>query len=346
MAMPHLTEFKVFTPANGARIYSIPVEAFPRFWAYVYLIVHDDWRVLIDCGSGNERSNASLEAGLAQAGVALQDLTHILITHGHIDHFGGLTYLRERTKASVGIHELDLQTISAHEIRAALMSRRLDHFLLQAGLAEEARQNLLQMYLFTKALYHSVPADFTYQDVGMRVGPFEMIHVPGHCPGHVAIRFDEIIFSGDLLLEGVTPHQSPEEITPYMGLAHYLESIDLFQRWAEGSTLILGGHGAPMTGTSPRVAALRTHLSGRLTQVLDAFAEPHTIAEVATAIYGNLDGYNALLVIEKVGAYVEYLVQRGWLKIESLDGPVIRYQRVRQVSIPDILPKERAYVFV
>ncbi|MGC8856722.1 MAG: MBL fold metallo-hydrolase [Anaerolineae bacterium] len=346
MAIPHLTEFKVFTTPHGARIYSMPVEAFPRFWAYVYLVVHEDWRVLIDCGSGNERSNASLEAGLAQAGISPKDLTHILITHGHIDHFGGLTYVRERTKASVGVHELDLQTISAHEIRATLMSRRLDNFLIQAGLAEEVRQNLLQMYMFTKSLYHSVPVDFTYQDVGMRMGPFEMLHVPGHCPGHVAIRFDDVVFSGDLLLEGVTPHQSPEEITPYMGLAHYLESIDVFQHWTQGSTLILGGHGAPMAETGQRVATLRKHLSERLVQVLDAFAAPHTIAEVAAAIYGELDGYNALLVIEKVGAYVEYLAQRGWLKIESLNGPVIRYQRVRQVSIPDILPKERAYVFV
>jgi len=92
MAMPDLREFKVFTTASGARIYSIPVEAFPHFWAYVYLVVQDDWRVLIDCGSGSERSNASLETGLMQAGVSFQDLTHILITHGHIDHFGGLTY--------------------------------------------------------------------------------------------------------------------------------------------------------------------------------------------------------------------------------------------------------------
>jgi glyoxylase-like metal-dependent hydrolase (beta-lactamase superfamily II) len=346
MAMPDLREFKVFTTASGARIYSIPVEAFPHFWAYVYLVVQDDWRVLIDCGSGSERSNASLETGLMQAGVSFQDLTHILITHGHIDHFGGLTYLRQRTNASVGVHELDLQTISAHEIRAALLSRRLDSFLLQAGLAEETRQNLLQLYLFTKALYHSVPVDFTYQDRGMHLGPFEMIHVPGHCPGHVAIRFDNVVFSGDLLLEGVTPHQSPEEITPYMGLAHYLQSIDLFRHWAQGASLILAGHGAAMTETSQRVTALREHLSARLVQVLDSFAEPRTIAEAAREIYGDLDGYNALLVIEKVGAYVEYLVQRGWLKIKSLEGPVIRYQRVRQVSIPDILPKERAYVFV
>lgn len=344
--MPHLTEFRVLSTAKGAKIYCLPVEAFPRFWTYVYLVVQDHWRVLIDCGSGSERSNATLEAGLSQAGVRAEDLTHILITHGHIDHFGGLSYLRERTKARVGVHELDLQTISAHEIRAALMSRRLEAFLLQAGVDEEKRQNLLQMYLFTKSLYRSVAVDFTYLENDMQVGSFAMLHVPGHCPGHVAIRLDDVVFSGDLLLEGVTPHQSPEEITPYLGLNHYLESVYAFQQWASDATLVLAGHGAPMTDISQRVTDLRSHLAQRLVQILDAFAEPRSIAEVAAQIYGEITGYNALLVVEKVGAYVEYLAQRGWLKIESLSGPVIRYQRVRQVSIPDILPKERAYVFV
>jgi len=43
---------------------------------------------------------------LAGTDVTLPNLTHILITHGHIDHFGGLSYVRPLTPANVGIHEL------------------------------------------------------------------------------------------------------------------------------------------------------------------------------------------------------------------------------------------------
>ena len=113
--------FQSFQTSHGARVFAIPVEAFPNFWAYAYLVLAGDVIALIDTGSGSDRSHASLQAGFEQAGAALgkpvtfADLTHILITHGHIDHFGGLVKLRGQTNARVGIHELDFQTVAHHE---------------------------------------------------------------------------------------------------------------------------------------------------------------------------------------------------------------------------------------
>lgn len=351
--------FSVFQTSAGAQIFVLPLEVFPDFWACAYLVLVDDLCVLIDCGSGSEASNVRLEAGLERASgevgrkLALGDLTHVLITHGHIDHYGGLAWLRGRTPAQFGAHELDLQTLSHHDERLALMSRRLEAFLGRAGVPDEQRGALLQMYRFTKALYRPLPLDFTYEAAEMRLGRFEMIHVPGHCPGHVAIRLDDAIFCGDLVLGNVTPHQSPEELTPFMGLHHYLDSLSLFQRWAEGARLILSGHDPLIPDLPGRIAGIRRSLTHRLRQALNAAAEPGAIAEICRKIYGAMDGYNALLVLEKTAAYVEYLYQRGLLGIHHLDEVeesgeevVIRYHRLRDASDADILPKERAYVLV
>jgi glyoxylase-like metal-dependent hydrolase (beta-lactamase superfamily II) len=350
--------FQSFTTSRGARVFAIPVEAFPNFWAYAYLVQTGDMLTLIDTGSGSDRSHASLLTGFEQASAALgkpvsfADLTHILITHGHIDHFGGLVRLRELTHARVGIHELDVQTVVHHETRLAMLGRRLDEYLKQSGVDTSSRGDLLRMYRFTKAIYHSVPVDFTFEAADMQVGPFEMLHVPGHCPGHVAIKLDEVIFCGDLVIEKVTPHQSPEELTPFMGLRHYLESLSVFQRWAEGARLILSGHDAPIPDLNARITEIRANLSHRLRQTLEGLSEPHTIAEVNALVYGEIGGYNSLLVLEKMGAYVEYLYQRGLLEISNLselegDGnPVIRYRCFQSVPETELLPKERAYVFV
>ncbi len=289
--------------------------------------------MLIDTGSGSEGSNAGLEAGLAAEGVRLADLTHILLTHGHIDHYGGLAYLRERTKAAIGVHELDLGTITTHEARLAILSRKLEAFLAQAGIPAERRAELLGMYRFTKALYHSVPVDFTYEARDMRIGPFELLHVPGHCPGHVALKLDDIVFCGDLVLKHVTPHQSPEELTPFMGVRHYLDSLSLFGRWADGASLIFNGHDDPITDLPARIATVAANLSRRITQALDALSEPRTLVQVTEQVYGPMNGYNALLVIEKIGAYVEFLVQRGLVEIvntkelEDDPGAAIKYCR-------------------
>ena len=345
--------FAQFETASGARIWRLPVEAFPNLWAGCYLVQAGEMLSLIDTGSGVEKSNVDLEEGIKQAGYALSDLTHILLTHGHIDHYGGLYYLRERTEAQIGLHELDLQTISHHEQRLVVMSRRLDNFLASAGVPDEKRSELLRMYRFTKALYRSVPVDFTYEASEMKVGPFEMIHVPGHCPGHVAIKLDEIIFSGDLVLEKITPHQSPEELTPFMGVRHYLESLSILGAWAQDARLVLNGHDAPITDLPARVESTRQHLSHRVHQVLDALSEPRTLADATEQVYNGIGGYNALLVIEKVGAYVEYLEQRGLLEITNLDElengnqvTPIRYRRLYDVKELEILPKERAHVFI
>jgi glyoxylase-like metal-dependent hydrolase (beta-lactamase superfamily II) len=345
--------FAQFESASGVHIWRIPVEAFPNLWAGTYLVQTGDMLALIDSGSGAEKSNADLEAGIKKAGYSLSDLTHILLTHGHIDHYGGLPYLRERTQARVGLHELDLQTITQHDERLAIMSRRLGNFLASAGIPDEQRTELLQMYHFTKALFHSVPVDFTYEASDMKVGLFEMVHVPGHCPGHVAIKLGDILFSGDLILEHITPHQAPEELTPFMGVRHYLESLSLLGSWAQDARLVLNGHDEPITDLPARITSTRQHLSRRVHQVLDALTEPRTLAEVTKQVYGDMGGYNVLLVIEKVGAYVEYLYQRGLLEITNLDeleggnpSVPIRYRSLYDVKDLEILPKERAYVFV
>lgn len=331
--------FSTLETSSGYQINRIPLEAFPNFWAFAYLVQIGEWNVLIDTGSGSEMSNTSLEQGIASTGMRLSDLTHILLTHGHIDHYGGLSYLRERTQARIGVHELDLSTVTTHEARLATIEKKLNVFLAKSDVPTEMRIELLTMYRFTKKIYRSVAVDFTFEAQGMQVGPLELIHVPGHCAGHVAFKLDDVIFCGDLILDRVIPHQSPEEILPFLGIHHFLKSIITFEQWAAGTKMILNGHDDPIHDLTRGIEKMRNRLFRRIDQTLAALGEPRTIIETTEQVYRDTNGYNALLVIEKVGAYIEYLNQCGlveiWNSEEIEDNPqaAIKYHRVARQNV-------------
>jgi glyoxylase-like metal-dependent hydrolase (beta-lactamase superfamily II) len=334
---------EVFTSGDGARIYRIPIHLFPELWGYAHLVVADEIAALIDVGSGFGDSNNHLELGMEAArseyGEAIEwsDLTHVLITHGHIDHFGGLAYVRERTSAPIGIHELDRRVLTGYEERLATVAGRLSQYLIEAGVTAEEHRDLMDLYLLNKQLFTSQPVDITYEAAGMQIGPIEITHVPGHTPGQVVMLVHDVLLSADHILERISPHLAPERLTLTTGLDHYLRSLEKCRSLVDRTKLVLGGHEGPFRDLSARIDGTRRLYEDRLTQVLDLARTPKmitdapasmmvtdasasmTIAEIALEIFGETAGYHRLLALEEAGAYVEYLSMRGFLRVDDLE---------------------------
>ena len=331
---------KAFITGGGARIYRIPIHLFPELWGYSHLVVSDSIAALVDVGSGFGESNDHLELGLQavrrQHGESVEwdDITHVLITHAHIDHFGGLPYVRERSQAPIGIHELDRRVLTGYEERVATVAGKLRHYLREAGVEQGELDDLMDLYLLGKQLFASQSVDFTFEKMGMRLGPMEIMHVPGHTPGQVVILIDDVLLSADHILERISPHLAPESLTLNTGLGHYLDSLDMTQALIERTKLVLGGHERPFVDLSDRIEGTRALYVDRLGQVLDFARVPRTIEAFAQELFGETAGYHRLLALEEAGAYVEYLSMRGYLAVSNLaslekrDGPPILYERV------------------
>lgn len=106
-------------------------------------------------------------------------ITHILLTHAHFDHVGGLAELKEETNAPIYIHP---DAVS---------------MLAQAGRAAQ---------LWNIPLLPPPPADqMLHEGDVLTVGRLK-VHVlftPGHAPGHVCFYLPDyhVIFDGDVLFE-------------------------------------------------------------------------------------------------------------------------------------------------
>lgn len=327
-----------FSTSDGRAIYAFPVRSFPTLVNNIYVISDGQERILVDCGSGLEQANHDLVAGFEAIRttfgepIDLATITTILITHGHIDHFGGLPFVRQHTEAPIGVHILDRRVLSNHAERMVFASRRLETFLEQAGVAEKHREALMSVYKFGKTYYRSVPVQFLLEEGQPAVGDISVYHVPGHSPGLVCLQVDDILLTADHVLSRITPHQAPESITNHMGLSHYLDSLTHIAR-VPGVRLGLGGHEAPITDLPGRIEAIRQSHVQRLELVLDSCRTPLSIADISRSLFGKVESYHVLLALEEAGAHVEYLYQRGELvaanldELEATSRPVVLYQR-------------------
>lgn len=310
--------------SSGARIYRIPVSVFPHLEANVYVVIAGDYAALIDTGSGIGESDAHLCAGMDALrdtwgeSLAWGDLTRIVVTHGHVDHYGGLGQVRSRCDAPVAVHELDRRVLTNHDERVALAARALSDYLRRAGVPDGRRAELMAMHGWSKKLYRPVEVATVLRDGDALDGLMRVYHTPGHCPGQVCLLLDDVLLSADHVLPGNALFLSPESITLSTGLDHYLQSLRMIAG-VPGVRLALPGHGEPIDDLQAAAERIAAYQLRRVEQVRALCAAPHTVAELAEAIYPGIGGYDALLAIQKAGTYLEYLDQRGELAVVNLD---------------------------
>lgn len=327
-----------YTTSSGIEVYKLPVWAFTEHVTNCYLVL-DDALTLIDCSSAIGDANGSLERCFQKARddfglkAALGDVDRLIITHGHIDHFGGANHVLEASGAEIAIHALDLPTLQHFEERRVVAAKDLQIFLERSGVKPEHIGGMLEMNRWSKGLFKPVKVDTVLEEGPMPDSPFYVYHAPGHCPGQVCLLLDDLLFTADHVLDRITPHQSPEFITRNMGLGHYFDALKKIRR-VEGVRLGLGGHLGDIPDVGARIDETVAFHERRLEKTLAICAEPRTLAEVSRELFGKRDSYHVLLAILEAGAHVEYLYERGLLRVENhaaiehAANPILQYQAV------------------
>jgi glyoxylase-like metal-dependent hydrolase (beta-lactamase superfamily II) len=325
-----------FSAGGDTRLYQLKVETFPRHVNNVILVVEPGHLLLFDVGSGLSSSRRDLDLGFAVVRAAFGeevDLDRVdtaVVSHAHIDHFGGVHDLRARSRATLCVHELDARVLAHFDERVVVATKDVDVYLRRAGVGDELRADMLRLYGASRHWFRQLPADRVLRDGDRVGGGHRVVHVPGHCPGLICLQVRDVLLTSDHVLARITPHQFPQAITPWAGLEHYFESLAKV-RALPGIRLALGGHEEPIADLPTRIDEIVAFHQGRLARVREILAEPRTLHEVTIALFGDQEGYGRLLAIEEAGAHVEYLHARGQIRLANLEevaearDPVLRY---------------------
>ncbi|NDJ36633.1 MAG: MBL fold metallo-hydrolase [Chloroflexi bacterium] len=325
---------------SGVSIFRIPLEVFSGYIAYAHLVVHGEHFTLVDTGSGFANSPDDMRHAFEEIrrthGLAatIEGLHRIIVTHGHIDHFGGVPHLQsEAPDALITCHPLARPVLINHDERVLYTKGAMQDFMLRAGVPAEKRDTLMQMFMMGKQTYPPMRVDEVVEDGDRIDDTLEVIHVPGHAPGLIMLLIDDVLLTSDHILPETSVALFPESIMPYTGVGHFIESLEKAQQVA-GVRMALGGHEWPMIDYYDVVERTLSEAHRKVERVLAHCDEPRTIYEIAAQIYDHMDGYGELLRIEQTGARVEYLNQRGMLMIDNLEAleqehsPALRYKRV------------------
>jgi glyoxylase-like metal-dependent hydrolase (beta-lactamase superfamily II) len=148
-----------------------------------YLIQNGDAVVLIESGPGSTLS--ALTAGLAKEGLSPRDVTHVLLTHIHLDHAGAAGWL-SRQGAQIFVHPAGAPHMLNPEKLLASAAR----------IYGDQMQTLWGEFLPVERDRLTVPNDAEEIVVGsLRFLP---VNTPGHAEHHYAYLFEDLCFSGDV----------------------------------------------------------------------------------------------------------------------------------------------------
>jgi hydroxyacylglutathione hydrolase len=157
---------------------------------HVYLVDCGGSMVLVDTGAGIEPDRITQE--IRSAGFAPEQVSHVLLTHGHADHSGGAAYFQRTTGCTI---------VASSEVAGFL--ERGDAEAISLDLAKDAGV-YPRDYQWQPCSTVQTMADEQVLQVGS--SRFTAIASPGHATGHLCYLLPAadgpVLFAGDAVFHG------------------------------------------------------------------------------------------------------------------------------------------------
>jgi glyoxylase-like metal-dependent hydrolase (beta-lactamase superfamily II) len=300
-------------------------------------LIEDEPLTLVDTGPNSGTSLDTLERALAGHGRRIEDLQLIVLTHQHMDHIGLLKIITRRSGAEVAAFAPLAPWLADYREAAAADDAYADAVMQRHGVPGD----LASVLALVGAAFrqYGSPGTVTIPlldgaTLPLRDRSFTIFHRPGHSPSDIVLWDEQrsLLVSGDHLLAHISSNPlihrplGPELAERPRPLIDYIASM---RATAElPATLVLGGHGEPITDHRSLIAErIRVH-ERRARKILGILAErPLSAHEVATRMWGNVAVTQAYLTLSEVLGHMDLLLAEGQV-VQEEDGATVVFRAV------------------
>lgn len=257
-----------------------------------YLVGRGDVAV-IDPGPDSREHLAAILAALDPG----ERITHILVTHPHLDHSALAPRLSAHTRAVTAA--FGTATAGRSSVMSALAAERL----LDVG----------------EGLDRAYRPDLLLADGDLAEGTtwtLRCLHTPGHLGAHLCFALGDVLFSGDHVMGWSSSIVAP----PDGDMADYIASLHRLadEPWRR----LLPGHGDPVDAPAERIAGLIRHRREREAQILAELRRgPSDATTLATRLY---TGVPPVLLKAASANVLAHLIDLEGKHMAKTSGPIAR----------------------
>lgn len=301
----------------------------------VYLLEEADGGLcLFDTGLGSPEAQGALEQGFRRLGRHFGEVRRIVVSHGHVDHYGNAQSIAERAGGTpVFAHAADIGKIAESGTRWRDRMARYGAYLVKLGVPPEvlvALATIGDSHLLARRV-REVRALGEGERLRFRHLEAEVLHMPGHTPGLLCLwdAAHGVFLADDHLLEKVSPNPlielGPEgEEGFFRPLVAYLASIARVRELPV--ELVLPGHGPPFGRHREVIDALLGFYRKRQERIREMLADaPRTAWEVTQGLFPRARPGDAFLTVSEAIANLEVMEAAGEV-VREQEGATYRFR--------------------
>ena len=287
---------------------------------------------LID--TGTRKTVDILRDALSSVGVLFSDIDNVIITHGHVDHYGGARKILEGSggNAKIAAHKDDRSVI---ESGMSVTQEQFVKYFRLMGVPLSLRFSLF----FINRLYNSMADNcpvhrFLSDGEKIYLGDYKakVISTPGHSKGAICLYLEkeDILFPGDHILAHITPN-ALVMLDNYFDLPLRMSQVEFYDSLTKiekiSPALVYPAHGEPIRDIGKIISMFRNQFIRRQKKIRAILEKGEKTAYmIGRILFPGIAGLRLLfevyLIVSEVYTHLQVLEKNGVVKSEIKKGIV------------------------